>query len=45
MNLTGEIAAKILGLSDKKWEEKIDKTKKRKESCSKMKKVVIEGLK
>ena len=44
MKFTGKIAARILGLSDKEWEEKINKNKKRKKKGNKVLENELEEL-
>ena len=44
MKLTSKIAAKILGLSDKKWEEKMKNNRKRKKKARTVPKNELEDL-
>ena len=44
MKLTSKIAAKILGLSDKKWEEKMKQNRKRKKKGRTVPKNELEDL-
>ena len=44
MKLTSKIAAKILGLSDKKWEEKMKQNRKRKKKARTVPKNELEDL-
>ena len=44
MKFTGKIAAKILGISDKKWAEKINQNKKRKKKGKKVPKDELDEL-
>ena len=44
MKLTAKIAAKILGISDKKWEEKMNQNRKRKKKGRTVPKNELEDL-